>query len=151
MWYFFWYKNGQFIHIVVISLTIGGIGVFISIYRARNVILKDAGRYKTLLVILFIFFFVSVAGIVNHLAKKRVDRILSDGPTKQATATVINVDIRSTRSGKQAWSIINYNTDGQTIEQSFADVSSNLKVGKKYRIEYSLEYPDMFRVLGETK
>ena len=151
LWYFFWYKNGQFIHIVLISLVIGGIGVFISIYKARNVILKGARRYKTLLIILFIFFFVSVAGVVNHLAKKRVDRILSDGPTKHATATVINVDMRSTRSGKQAWSIINYNADGKTIEQSFADTSSDLRIGNKYLIEYSIQYPDMFRIIREMK
>ena len=131
----------------MITLVIGSVGVFISEFKT----LKRVNRYKTLFVLLIIVVFVSVAGVVNNLAKKRVDDILCDGPTKHAIATVFNIDMRSTRSGKQAWSIINYKVTGTTIEQSFADTSINLRIGKQYLIEYSLQYPDMFRILRAEK
>ncbi len=131
----------------MIALVIGGTGV----YKTRNLILKGVSKYKSLFVVLFVVIFISVAGLINYLAKERVDHILYDGPTKHAIATVVNVDMRSTRSGKQAWSIIKYNATGTTIEQSFADTSGDPGVGKKYLIEYSLQYPDMFRILRTVK
>jgi hypothetical protein len=146
LWYFFWYKNGQIIHIAIIALVVGSIGVFISEYKTRNVILKSESNNKTIFIVLFIVMFMGVFGSVNDFAKKRVDNILNNGPTKQAIATVVDVDIRSTRSGKQAWSIINYDVTGTTFEQSFAD-TSNPRIGDKYLIKYSLQYPDMFRKL----
>jgi hypothetical protein len=151
LWYFFWYKNGQISRIAMITLVIGSICVFISEYKTSNVIFKRLSKYKTLFVVFFIVISISVAGIIHYLAKKRVDQILHDGPTEHAVATVIDVDMRSMRSGKQAWSIINYNATGTTIEQSFADTSSNLMIGNKYLIEYSLKYPDMFRILRKVK
>ena len=135
----------------MIVLVIGSIGVFISEYKSRNIILKSVSEYKTVFVVLFIVVLISFAGVINYLAKGRVDHILHDESTKQAIATVINVDMRSTRSGKQAWAIINYNATGTTIEQSFADTSVNPRIGDKYLIEYSLQYPDMFRIIRTIK
>ena len=146
LWYFFWYKNGQIIHIAILALVIGGIGVFISEYKTRNVILKSVSNYKTIFIVLFIVMSMGVFGFVNDFAKKRVDNILNNGPTKQAIATIVEVDMRNTLSGKQAWSIISYDVTGTTFEQSFADIN-NPKIGDKYLIKYSLQYPDMFKIL----
>ena len=150
LWYFFWYKNSKFSHILIIVLVIGGTFVFISEYKVSNIILKSVNRYKTFLIALFLIIFISVAGVINNLAQKRVDHILNEGSTKNTIATVVNVDMRSTRSGKQAWSFINYTATGQIIEQSFAD-TSDPKIGQKYLIKYSLQHPDMFKVLKMVK
>jgi hypothetical protein len=100
---------------------------------------------QTVLAIMLIILLVGFAGFVSSAEKKRVESILNSEPTRHAIATVIAVDLRSTRSGKQAWSIIQYKVNNQIIEQSFAD--SQGLVGERFEVQYSLGYPDMFRVL----
>lgn len=148
--YFTWYKNGLLLHYLIIILIIGSYGAVISIFKENSSAFSII-RYKTLTILLLISLFTGVAGWVFSLEKRRVNSILENDATKQAVANVITIDLRSTRTGKQAWSIINYTVNNQIIEQSFADTSKNLTVGKKYLVAYSVEHPDMFRILKELK
>ncbi|AMR31245.1 hypothetical protein A0256_07285 [Mucilaginibacter sp. PAMC 26640] len=150
LWYFISYKNAEIIQIAIVAFILASAVLFISEFKSRNVISKNVNGYKTVFVVIFLIVFITVFGVIDNLAKVRVDNILSNGPIKSTTATVVKVDMRSTRSGKQAWSIINYKTAGTIIEQSFAD-TSDPQTGKKYLIEYSVQYPDMFRVLKTVK
>ena len=117
----------------------------IGLYKAY--FLRKNKSLQTFIVIFLIILLMGFAAFVSSLEKKRVAAILDNEPVKQATAVVVAVDFRSTRSGKQAWSIINYNANGQIIEQSFADTSINLAIGRKLVVKYSLKYPGMFRIL----
>lgn len=145
--YFFWYKNGEVLHFQIIALAIGGCATFVLEYKARNIILKRFKQAKVLITILFISIFMGGFVYANNMAKERVQGILTYEPTMQAVAIVVAIDLRSTRSGKQPWSIINYKVSNQIVEQAFADTRQDLKVGNKYLVQYSVEYPDMYRIL----
>jgi hypothetical protein len=151
LFYFLWYKNGLFLHYSIIILVIGGIGLFTAKFKEDKVVFKKDSSNKTLLIIIFIVVFTFGFGMINALEKKWVNSILKLGPTKQVVATVVDIDLRSTRTGKQPWSIINYYAEKQLVEQAFADTSKGLIRGKKYLIEYAIEYPDMFRVVKALK
>jgi hypothetical protein len=151
LYYFIIYKNGQFLIVLIISLIVGGTGAFIWQYKAHSTALKKDIPVTTAIVILLIVLFTGFAGFVASLEKKRINYILDHEPKKQIIAIVTDVDFRSTRTGKQAWSIINYKANNGIIEQSFADTGRDLAIGRKYLIEYSIKYPDMFRILKPLK
>jgi len=87
--------------------------------------------------------------MISSAEKNRVESILDNEPTKETIATVVAIDLRSTRGGKQPWLVINYKVNNEIIEQSFAEFNRDRRTGRKYLIQYSLEYPDMFRILKE--
>ena len=147
LFYLIWYKNGEFLHVMIITLIVGGVMCIIFPLKKHNLLSQKSKSGRSLIVILLICILFGFGGLLTVLEKKRIHSIFKDGPNKQAIATVMDIDLRSTRSGKQPWSIIKYNAQGQTVEQSFADTSKNLAVGQKYLVQYSVKYPDMVRVL----
>ncbi len=151
LYYFIWYKNGQWLHLGIVTLIVGGTSGVIWLFKENRHNIKKSKSREGLFVIVFVFLLVGFAGLISSLERKRVDFIFQVGPNTEVTAVVVDIDLRSTRSGKQPWSIIHYQTGSQSIEQSFPDTSKNLVVGKKYLIEYSIKYPDMFRVLKALK
>jgi predicted PurR-regulated permease PerM len=147
-WYFLWYKNGQFLHIAIIFLFVAGLCGSIELVK-RYYFSRKSKSVQIFFIIMLIILLVGFAAFVSSKGTKRVESILNNEPTKQTIATVVSIDFRSTRSGKQPWSVINYKVNNEIIEQSFAEIGRNLRTGRKYLVQYSLEYPDMFRILRE--
>jgi len=151
LFYLVWYKNGQFLHVMIIALIVAGATCTGWLFKMYNPLMIKSKSGKTIIVMFIILMLFGFGGVVNVLEKKRINSIFQEGPNTQVVATVVEVDLRSTRSGKQPWSIIKYDAKNKVVEQSFADTSKNLAIGQKYLIEYSVKYPDMFRVLKKLE
>lgn len=82
----------------------------------------------------------------NYLLELRINTIFTNGPIAHATATVMEIDTRSSKTGTKYYAIIEYNTPEGTVRQAIKDASGYYKSGQKLTVKYAQQYPDMFKV-----
>jgi hypothetical protein len=90
-----------------------------------------------------------VAGLVKlgMMAEERVDRILASDEVRSAKAKVTRVEERRRKSTTRIYAIIEYNTEGEKIQQAIRDGGLYMP-GQEIDIKYSVKYPDMFKVVS---
>ena len=80
------------------------------------------------------------AQIVQSFYTKRVNQIMATEPTLTTTATIVDIDEYEKRV------TIEYIVNNKLIKQStyLSTIGSDLYVGKRIKIKYSTEYPEMY-------
>lgn len=89
--------------------------------------------------------------VIENLSELRVKRILNNKPTSVTVGTIIEIQNRTGRNGGNSFAIITYKTKDETLNQAIFNYKNSYSVGQKYRIKYSIEYPEMFSVLSKDE
>jgi hypothetical protein len=85
--------------------------------------------------------------LMNELGYYRVNQILRYKPTQIATAQVRQFEERYSKGGSKHYVTITYQISDRVITRSVYDYKREYSIGQKLRISYSVEYPEMFRVI----
>lgn len=156
--YFETYRNNQIIDIIsYLLIFFGWMVLFIKSTKGTSVntgkiFFKDdkAGWFKQRVSNL-IYYMVLMAALfgniyyISNIAYARKREILANGPTKTAVAVVGYIDIRHGRNSNSYYAVFEYTVDGKIITHPWYEKNENdFFAGDKYKIKYSVEYPEMF-------
>ncbi len=155
-------ENGFIIYTSYILILIGWFGLLASIFG--DILLKKRIKFKNhkiawlknslkelLIYSLFALCFVANFVLIEKLADNRINRILLNDPTELTVATVLKIEYRYSRGGQKPWAVIRYSTEDKVILQAVFNYNLTYKVGQKYFIKYSVEYPSMFSILQKME
>jgi hypothetical protein len=89
--------------------------------------------------------------VIDYLTDYRLSETLNNQPTNKTVATIIKIESRNSRGGPKLYAIIKYTADNRTFEQALFNYSNQYSAGQTYELEYSVEYPEMFRLIRLLK
>jgi hypothetical protein len=89
--------------------------------------------------------------VIENLSELRVQNILDNKPTSITVGTIIEIQNRTGRNGGNSFAIITYKTKDENLNRAIFNYKNSYSVGQKYRIKYSIEYPEMFSILSKDE
>lgn len=156
--YLFGYKNDDFTSgISYFFIFFGWVAVFIIVDSYINIysntIAKGepgwfAQRIRKLFasVVMVALIFGNLFG-AHRLGNERRKNILNNGPTKITIAVVSSVEIHRGRSSDFYYAVFEYEVAGHLVWHRWAEDNGDFTPGQRFKIKYSIEYPDMFRLI----
>jgi len=84
---------------------------------------------------------------VQQLGNERRANILNNGPTQTTVAVVSSIERHRGRSGDYYYAVFQYQANGHTIWHKRDEDNGDFTPGQRFKIQYSVEYPDMFRLI----
>lgn len=162
--YFETYRNSEAIDVISYFLVLfGWVTVFIRVTKgtsvdAHKIFFKDDGlgwfKQRASNLMYYLVLGAVVFGSIyytNNMAHDRKHEILTNGPTKTATAEVAYIDVRRGRNSTSYYAVFEFTVDGKLISHPWYEThEADFLVGDKYRIKYSVEYPEMFMLTGKV-
>jgi hypothetical protein len=163
--YFETYKNNQLIDAAGYLLGFfGWMVLFIRITKgtsidADKIMFKDdkAGWFVQRISNLF-YYLVLIAIIfangyfIIKMSHARKREILADQPTKTAIAIIDHIEVRKGRSSTSYYAVFQYAINGEILSHpGYEENEADFLVGDKYMIKYSVEYPEMFKIIAKVQ
>lgn len=162
IWFYFQgYKDNGFIN--GLSYLITFIGWLIILFSFAGQILLGGKNIKykankqkwfiqktkrTSIIALFCGLLASNIILFNLLENKREQHILETQPTNTTVATVKKTEQRTGRNGGKSVAVINYVVGSYVIQRAVFNYKNSYAIGQQYEIKYSIEYPEIFRVVA---
>jgi hypothetical protein len=161
--YFEGYRNSDYIFVVLYLLIFFGWTIlFMQLIKGTIVDAKkipfNQDRLKSVQQAVTKFFaYIILVAIIGcdifymmHLANNRTNEILQNDPTKTTVAEINSIETTHGRSGTHYYAIFLYKTaDGQPVRYSWGENRGDFLEGQKYEIRYSVEYPEMFKIIRQ--
>ena len=156
--YLFGYKNDDVTSTVSYFLVFSGwVAVFIIIDRYVNIFSNtirkgEPGWFaqrlgKMFATIVMVALILGNAFGVYRLGNERRVNILNTGPTKTTTAVVSSIEVHRGRSSDYYYAVFEYQASGHIIWHRRGEDNGDFVQGQRFKIQYSVEYPDMFRII----
>jgi hypothetical protein len=162
--YFEGYKNNEIISaLAYLTVFSGWIVLFIQVikgtpleYKNKNDTLSNPEPFKqraTRLLASLVLVGVMVGNIyfALHLGRIRKTNILDKQPAQTTIAEVTGIQVVHGRSSTTFYAIFQYTAGNKPIRHRWAENGEGeFLVGQKFEIKYSVEYPEMFKILNSV-
>jgi len=163
--YFETYKNNQLIDAAGYLLGFfGWMVLFIRITKgtsidADKIMFKDDKAGWFVQRISNLFYYLILIGVVfcngyviRNMAHSRKIEILANQPTKTAIAVIDHIEVRKGRSSTSYYAVFQYTVNGKELSHPwYEENEANFLVGDKFMIKYSVEYPEMFKIIAKVQ
>jgi hypothetical protein len=160
--YFESYRNNEFIDgISFLLILLGWVFLFEHVTKgtgvtAKKVLFKNdkAGWLKQRSIIAFAYLalLAMLGGNIYcfyQLGFDRKSNLLENEPTGKTTAVITGIQVRRSRYGNSYYAIFQYEVAGKVIQHPwFEEHESDFLVGQQFVIQYSVKYPEMFKIVG---
>ncbi|MBN8838570.1 MAG: hypothetical protein J0I09_15020 [Sphingobacteriia bacterium] len=164
LFYFQGYKDNSYIKYLSLGLVYLGWIIFLGSLFGTILLTDKKIRFvnhkflwfkdKTIKLLIYASFGIGIVGTMEFTSKfgtNRVNQILQTEPTENAIGTIIKIDSRNTRGGPKLWAIIEYQTKKVKVTQAVYDYNEKYSVGQKYLLRYSINNPQMFKIVERQK
>ncbi len=158
--YFEGYRNNDIISTIAYFSVIGG-WILLYFMAIKGTLLEDktdefskvnpepfAKRALKTMVFLAVFGLgIGNAYWMSDLGDARRAAILDNQPTQSAIAIVDRIETKSTRSGIHYYAIFEYKAGLKNIEHRRYEQQGEFLTGEKFEIKYSVDHPEMFKIM----
>jgi hypothetical protein len=83
------------------------------------------------------------------MANARRSNILQNGVTDTAVATVGRIEARRSKSSTSYYAVFIYTVNGKEIFHPRYEHEGDFSTGQQFQIRYSVDYPEMFKIIRE--
>jgi hypothetical protein len=160
--YFEAYRNSEFIEgIAYLMILLGWVFLFQQATKgtavnAKKVLFKHdrAGWFRQRSIILaaytaLVALLIGNVYYFNQLGDDRKSNILENRPTKQTVAVITGIQERRSRHRSTYYAIFQYQVAGKVIDHPWYEHNEgDFVAGQRFTIQYSVEYPEMFKIVG---
>jgi hypothetical protein len=109
----------------------------------RHILFKGFSYVMLIGLIVGNFFYIS------DRADNRMNHILDVQPTSNTTAVVNRIERRRSKNSSRYYAIFQYTINNKLMEHPRYEHDGDFTPGDKYVIKYSIEYPEMFRIVSK--